>query len=159
MRTRFSLAAALLGALLVLGCGQPAAPTKATPEKKDDGDHEHGPGPHDGTIFEFGAFHGEFCMNHKEKKATVYILDGKKGTKVEPVTAEMLLLSIKSPMFQVELTPLPLATDPAGKSSRFVAVHENFGKEQEFAGTVSGKVNGTDYAEDFAEKAHDHGKK
>jgi hypothetical protein len=157
MRTRFSIAAALLGALLVIGCGQPAAPTKPAPEKKtDDDDHEHGEGPHGGTIVDIAGVHAEFTVDHPTKTATVYILDGKRAKKAEPIAATKVVLSIKSPAFQVDAKASPDAGDPAGKASRFVAVHEHFGKTQEFEGTLSLDLDGKPYTEDFKEKAHDH---
>jgi hypothetical protein len=156
MKTLKLLTAALLGAGLTLGCGKPPEPTKADAKKKDDADdHDHGPGPHDGTVIELGKWHGEFCVDHGKKQATVYILDGK-VQKAVPVAAQKLLLSIKSPSFQVDLLPSPQEGDPAGKASRFVATHDKFGKEQEFEGTVSLEIDGKPYAGDFKEEKHDH---
>ena len=73
-----------------------------------------------------------------------------------PLQIEKPLLSIKSPQFQVELKPSPQEGDLAGKSSRYVGKHENFGKEQEFEGTLSGEVDGKPYAGDFKEEEKDH---
>ncbi|QDU18746.1 hypothetical protein [Urbifossiella limnaea] len=155
------LAVALLGCALVVGCGQPAAPSKAAPEKKggDDDPHEHGEGPHGGTIIDIAGVHAEFTVDHKAKSATVYILDGKKAKKAEPIAAAALTISVKSPAFQVDAKASPEAGDPAGKASRFVAVHDNFGKEQEFAGTLTVTLDGKQYNEDFKEEPHDHDKK
>ena len=153
------LAAALLGATLVLGCGSTATPTKPTPEKKDDGDHEDDDGPDDGTLIDIAGLHAEFTVDHPTKTATVYILDGKRGKKAEPIAVSKLTISVKSPTFQVEAKASPEAGDPAGKASRFVAVHENFGKEQEFEGSISLELDGKPYTEDFKEEKHNHGKK
>ena len=148
--------------LSAFGCGKSADDKKKdeTPVKKnghgDDGDH--GEGPHGGTVIEFGKYHGEFVVDHGKKQATVYILDGKVKNAV-PVAAEKLLLNIKTPMFQAELKAMPQDTDPKGKSSRFVATHENLGKEQEFEGTVSGEIDGKPYVGDFKEEPHKDGKK
>ena len=65
--------------------------------KKRDDDHDHGPGPHGGTIIEFGKYHGEFDVNHKTQEATVYIL-GADATTAAPIQVEKLLLSIKTPL-------------------------------------------------------------
>jgi hypothetical protein len=70
-----------------------------------------------------------------------------------------MLLSIKSPAFQVELKPLKQAGDPEGSASAFSGKHEKLGKEQEFEGTVSVEIDGKPYAGDFKEVAHDHDKK
>jgi hypothetical protein len=120
-------------------------------------DHDHGPGPHGGTIIEFGKWHGEFVVNHKSQEATIYILDEDVKNAV-PVKADTLLLSIKDPQFQVDLKAVPLDGEAKGMSSRFVGKHEKLGKEQPFAGTLSGEIDGKPYAGDFKEKpeAHDH---
>ena len=164
----------LLAGLLAAGCGKttdtPATPkaddTKVMPATKKDGgedDHdEHGEGPHGGVIIELGKYHGEFVVDHAKKQATVYILDGKSAKTAAPIAVTKLTLSIKTPQFQADLVAAPQDGDPAGKSSRFVATHDNFGKEQEFEGTVSGVIDGKPRAGDFKEeehKDHDHGKK
>jgi hypothetical protein len=146
--------------LLVLavfaGCTGQQGGTPRSGTSTSKGDHDHGPGPHDGTIIEFGKWHGEFTVNHKTQEATVYILEEDAKT-AAPILVEKLLLSIKTPQFQAELKAVPQQGDPAGKSSRFVGKHENFGKEQEFEGTLSGVIEGKPYAGDFKEEEHkDH---
>lgn len=165
------LGVALLAvAVTATGCGPTATtPTKAgdpkgvTPPKADDHeDHDHGPGPHGGTIIEFGKHHAEFCVDHDKKQVTIYILSGNLK-KAVPIPAEKLLLSIKSPQFQVDVKASPLEGEPKGQSSRFVATHDNFGKEQDFEGTLSGEIEGKPYLGDFRHKhsedehkGHDH---
>lgn len=155
-----------LGVLLVglsaVGCNKPADTPKADDKKgekaakKDDDHGDHGEGPHGGTVIELGKYHGEFVVDHGKKTATVYILDGKVKN-AEPISAAKLSLSIKQPAFQVDLVAVPQDGDPKGKSSRFVATHDNFGKEQEFEGTVSGEIDGKPYLGDFKEEEHkDH---
>jgi hypothetical protein len=147
------LTAAVLTAFT--GCrnqaGGPPKNQDKSATKDDDHDHDHGPGPHGGTIIEFGKYHGEFTVNHQSREATVYIL-GSDAKKAAPIQVEKLLLSIKSPQFQVDLKAAPQESDPPGKSSRFVGKHENFGKEQAFEGTLSGVVDGKPYAGDFKEE-------
>jgi hypothetical protein len=153
----------LVGALLLAGCNQPAAPSKAVgmstlsvkaPTKEHE--HEHGPGPHKGTVFDFGKYHAEFTVDHAKKEVTLYILGDDADTPV-PVTADKLDLTIKDPAFTVELKPMPDAKDPKGKCSRFVAKDDRFGKEQEFAGTVAGVIDGKPTSDKFEEKdEHDH---
>ena len=155
----------LLVGLSVVGCDKPAEAPKADDKKavktaKKAG-HDHGESPHGGTIFEWGKYHAEFCVDHGKKQVTVYILT-EDLEKNDPIPAAKLLLSIKTPQFQTDLVAVPQDGDPKGKSSRFVATHDNFGKEQEFEGTVSGEIDGKPYLGDFKEeehKDHDHGKK
>jgi hypothetical protein len=155
----------LVGAVLVTGCQPP--PTAATPTKPviksaaantpgKPHDHSHDVGPHKGTIFDFGKYHAEFTVDHAKQEVVVYILGDDMDTPT-PVVAEKLSLTIKEPGFTVELKPSPDAKDPAGKSSRFTGKHEKFGKEQEFAGTVAGVVDGKPASGDFKEEdEHDH---
>jgi hypothetical protein len=122
-------------------------------KKAADDDHDHGPGPHGGVIIEFGKWHGEFTVDHKTQEATVYIL-GSDAIKPVALQIDKPLLSIKKPQFQIELQPKPQDGDAAGKASRYVGKHENFGKEQDFEGTFSGVVDGKPYAGDFKEDEH-----
>lgn len=155
-------------AVAVTGCENSATHSKPAASKSstakvaakvdDEHDHEHGPGPHSGTVFDFGKYHAEFVVDHGKKEATLYILDGS-AKKAVPIEVEKLVLNIKTPMFQVELKAVPQEGDPKGKSSRFVGTHDNLGKEQEFEGTVSGEIAGKPALGDFKEKAHEHEKK
>jgi len=154
---------------LVLGCGKKPSQTEVDSKKVEaqakakaaakDGDHEHegehGAGPHGGTIVEFGKIHAEFTVDHDKKSTTVYILSGDLK-KAVPLTSDKLVLSIRTPAFTVDLKPMPLADEPKGLSSRFTATHDNFGKEQEFEGTITAEIDGKPYSGDFKEKPEDH---
>ena len=161
----------LIGSLFVFtGCQQEAANTTKTPTNAAadshrhphaPGDKEHAPhaghgsGPHDGTVADWGGgkFHVEFTVDHDKKEGTVYILgaDEKSPT---PIDASEIELTISDPVMQVTLKAAPQATDPAGKASRFVGTHEKLGVVQEFAGTISGVIDGTPYFGDFKEEPH-----
>lgn len=155
---------------LAIGCGGqsgtiPKGEPKAAKGGKDD-HAAHGAGPHGGTVADWGGgkYHVEFTVDHGKQEATVYILGSNEKTPA-PIKAKdgQLLLTIKEPSFQVPLKAAPQTGDPEGKASRFVGKHEKLGKEQEFAGTISGEVDGTPYAGDFKEEpegpGHKHGKK
>jgi hypothetical protein len=164
---RFSLHSSLLLTLtLALGCGdadkpapQPATtPAASTTPAKDDHGHQHaghGAGPHEGTLADWGGgkYHVEFTVDHDNQEATVYILGSDEKT-ASPVKADKLLLSINEPKFQVELAAAPLEGEAEGTASRFVGKHASLGKVQEFAGTISGEVDGTPYVGDFKEEPH-----
>lgn len=145
----------VLAALLVAGC-TPAAPPSATPAAtppaaKSEG-HDHGNGPHGGTVADWGGgkYHAEFTVDHDKKEATVYVLGGDAKTPA-PIKAEKITLSINDPAFQADLKAAPLDGEKDGMSSRFVGNHDNLGIVKEYAGTITGDIDGTPYAGDFKE--------
>ena len=166
--TRFSLHASLLLTLsFALGCGdQPAskpapAPVAPVTQEAPAPKHAaHGEGPHEGAVADWGGgkFHVEFTVDHDKQEATVFILGDDEKT-ATPIKAATILLNINDPKFQVELAAAPLEGEAEGTASRFVGKHENLGKVQEFAGSISGEVDGTPYVGDFKEEAHgEHGR-
>ena len=168
--TCFTLSNSLLFTLtLALGCGdadKPAPAPNSTPTPaartpaKDDHGHKHaahGAGPHEGAVADWGGgkFHVEFTVDHDKQEATVYVLGSDEKTAAPIKAADgKLLLTIKEPSFQVELTAMPLDGEAEGTASRFVGKDEKLGVVQEFAGTISGEVEGTPYAGDFKEEPH-----
>lgn len=178
--TRFTLLSAtvLLSISVIVGCGdktaeQPTNQQSGTASESDHGHphdgegdhgdslkdegHAHGAGPHDGTIADWGGgkYHVEFTVDHDKKEATVYVFGSDEKTP-EPITAESLLLTIKEPQMQVDLLPVPQDGESDGKSSRFVGTHDGLATVMEYEGTMSAEVDGTPYAGNFKEEAHDH---
>lgn len=165
IRSLIGIALTVASLTWVVGC-QPTAPASKTPSPAandhghdhKDGDHSHsghGAGPHDGTMADWGGgkYHVEFTVDHDKKEATVYLV-GSDEKSPSPIKAEKVLLTIKQPQFQVELTAKPLDGEANGVSSRFVGVDDKLGIVQEFAGTISGEIEGTPYLGEFAEEAH-----
>lgn len=142
----------------VTGCGPKAAPTPSTQAKteSDDHGHSHGSGPHGGTLTDWGggAFHVEFTVDHDKKEATVYIV-GSDEKSPSPIKAKSIQLVINDPMTELELVAKPLEGEAEGTSSRFVGTHDTIGIVKEFAGTLSGEIEGTPYTGDFKEEPHD----
>jgi len=176
MTVAVSLVALFAAASLSTGCGQqqmasatsqPAAAAVAQDEHAghDDHDrhqvegHDHAPGPHGGTIVDWGGgtYHVEFMVDHEKREAVAYVLGPDEKTPT-PIKAEegSLLLTLTEPAIQVSLTARPLPGENATACSCFVGQHESLGPVREFAGTISGAVAGTPYAGDFAEEPHDH---
>lgn len=149
--------------LFLAGCDdaeQADAPSEAeqATHLEDDHAHEehtHGAGPHEGTLADWGGgvYHVEFTVDHEQQQATVYVL-GDDGATPAPIAAEEIQLSITDPAMQVTLKAVPQDGDPEGASSRFVGTHESLGVVQEYAGTVTGVVDGTPYSGDFKEEPH-----
>lgn len=167
----------LAATTMALGCTQAPAPPKAPPTaaatkpaaaKDDDhghshadGDHHtHGAGPHGGTLADWGGgkYHVEFTVDHAATEAVVYVLESDEKTPAPIKTVDgTLLLTVKEPAFQVELTGRPLPGESDGKASCYGGTHESLGIVREFAGTISGEVDGTPFAGEFAEQPHgDH---
>ncbi len=145
-----------------LGCGQAPAPAPApTPQPAAGGedhghdDHVHGAGPHGGTLTDWGggAYHVEFTVDHDKKEATIYIL-GSDEKSPTPIKAQSIHLTINDPMTELDLAAKPLEGEAEGTSSRFVGTHDTIGIVKEFAGTISGEVEGTPYTGDFKEEPH-----
>ena len=168
--TRYSLCSGLLLTLtLAVGCGEADKPAPApattpaaatTPAKAAPKHAAHGEGPHEGAVADWGGgkFHVEFTVDHDKQEATVYVLGDDEKT-AAPIKAATILLNINDPKFQVELAAAPQKGEAEGTASRFVGKHESLGKVQEFAGSISGEVDGTPYVGDFKEEPHAEPKK
>jgi hypothetical protein len=157
--------ASLLILAVVAGCGDAQPPATSATEKSSQqpSSHSHaghGAGPHDGTLADWGGgkYHVEFTVDHDKQEATVFILGDDEKTP-SPIKVEEIQLSISDPAMQVTLKAAPQEGDPEDSTSRFVGNHESLGVVQEYAGTITGVVDGTPYAGDFKEEphgAHDH---
>jgi hypothetical protein len=156
---RLLMTLVLVSLVANIGCLPSPSDTPAAKKGGHD-DHDHGSGPHGGTIGEWGGgkFHTEFTVDHDKKEAVVFILQ-EDAKKPNPIKAESILLTLKDPAVQIELKAKPMDGETDGVSSRFVGEHEALGKVQEFAGSITAEVDGTPYAGDFKETAEGHGHK
>jgi hypothetical protein len=145
---------------IVSGCGGPPAPAPAPNVKPSPNDmgHSHGEGPHGGTLTDWGGgtYHVEFTVDQDKKETTVYII-GSDAKSPQPIKASSVHLVINDPMTELDLAAKPLEGEAEGTSSRFVGTHETIGIVKEFAGTISGQIDGTPYTGDFKEEPHDAG--
>jgi len=118
----------------------------------------HGAGPHEGTLIDWGGgkYHVEFTVDHAKKESTVYIL-GSDEKSPSPIKAQTIHLTINDPMTELDLAAQPLEGEAEGLSSRFVGTHDTLGIVKEFAGTISGEIEGTPYTGDFKEEPHGGG--
>lgn len=158
-----ALAALSLG---FAGCSRPAVPPQAGTSAADhhdhgpdhDHDHAHGAGPHGGTLADWGGgkYHVEFTVDHDAKEAVVYVLGADEKTPTPVTLADgKLLLTLREPACQIELVARPLAGETTA-ASRYAGRHDSLAVVREFAGTISGAVDGTPFAGDFEEHAHEH---
>lgn len=139
--------------LVVVGCG---ATAPQADKKGTQAEHAgHGAGPHEGVVTDWGGgkYHVEFTVDHGKKEATVFILGGDEKSPA-PVKATKVMLTINEPAFEIELKSQPQPGEAGGASSRFVGTHDNLGIVREFAGTISGEIDGTPYTGDFKEEPH-----
>ncbi|MEM9827724.1 MAG: hypothetical protein AAF958_14125 [Planctomycetota bacterium] len=119
------------------------------------GHHAHGAGPHDGVVADWGGgkFHVEFTIDREQKQATVYVLGSDEKTSV-PIDAETIELSMSNPKLQLVLSADPQEGDPEGRSSRFIGSDENLVVAGDYAGTLTGVVDGVPYSGDFHQHKH-----
>ena len=119
--------------------------------------HTHGPGPHGGTIADWGGgkYHVEFIVDHDKQEATAYILATNEKTPA-PIDAKEITLTIKDPSFTTTLSAKPLGSELLGGASRFVGTHESLSVVREYEGSISGVIDDTPYSGNFKEEAEDH---
>jgi hypothetical protein len=145
------IAAAVLALVAGVGC---RTETKGV-NIKNGHKHDHpDEGPHGGALIELGdeEYHGELVRDPKEKKVTVYILDGEVKDAV-PIDAKEVGLKVSNlrPILNLTLKADPQKSDPEGKSSRFVGTHEQLGSGEKLKGEFSVKIAGKDYNNTFNE--------
>ena len=153
------MACSTMGYVLI-GCGPTPDPTpvpQATSNSPAKGEAHpaHGAGPHGGALTDWGggAYHVEFTVDHDKKEVTVYIVGSDEKTPA-PIKAQSIHLVIDEPMTELDLAAKPVEGEAEGTSSRFVGTHDTIGVVREFAGTISGVIEGTPYTGDFKEEPH-----
>lgn len=117
--------------------------------------HAHGPGPHGGTIVDWGGgkFHVELTVDHQKQQVTAYVFGTDEKTPV-PIDAKQISLTIKAPTLTIALAAKPLGSELLGGSSRFVGTHEGLAVVRDYEGSLSGVVDDTPYSGNFKEAAH-----
>jgi hypothetical protein len=116
--------------------------------------HGHGNGPHGGVVFDLGAHHAEFTVDHGKKEATVHFLGGDLKSLI-PVEAEELSLTTKETK-TADGTIVPSATvtlraKDRGKSATFSGTDPVIGNVADFSGTVLGEIDGKPSQGEFEE--------
>src|SRR5690606_32776151 len=106
---------------MVTGCSKPTEEQTAqqpAPAATSE-PHTHGEGPNGGVVFDLGAQHAEFTVDHDKQQATVLFFEG-------PVAATELILNLQETQTAdgakvAPMTVILAATDAAdGKASKFV---------------------------------------
>lgn len=155
MMKRLTCLVLSVAAIVMAGCETkaPPAPPVAPPKVQSAEPHgAHGAGPHGGTLADWGGgkYHVEFTVDHDKKQTIVYVLGSDEKT-ATPIKASKIMVNIIDPASEIEALAQPQEGEADGMSSRFVGTHDNLGKVQEYAGTISGEIDGTPYTGEFKE--------
>jgi hypothetical protein len=145
-------AVCIFAILLSGGCSKPVETKQAetAAPAAETGGHSHGNGPNGGVVFDLGSQHAEFTVDHGKQEATILFFEA-------PVAATELVLNIQETQTAdgtkvAPMTVMLSATDAAdGKASKFVGTDPGIGKVADFAGTVSGEIDGKPASGEFKE--------
>lgn len=167
----------LLAALAVTGCKNETATPTAEPPAVDgeadvadhgydhaDGDHAHEPadhaphgsGPNGGVVFDLGAYHAEFTVDHPAEKVMILMLGDDGQTPVQ-VAAQELTLTTQQTQTEEGTTvpPMTITLQPVdavdGKASKFQGTDPGIGNVADFQGTVLGEIDGKPAQGEFEE--------
>jgi len=155
----------LAAALGLTGCDKKAESTKAEPTKAADmkgggkaDDHAHGQGPNGGVVFDLGKYHAEFTVDHPAKACTILFVTGdSKDAKPLPVAAKEFTLTTKETKTKdgKVVPPMTITMRPKdekdGKAATFVGTDPGIGNVADFAGDVTGEIDGKPAAGEFKE--------
>jgi hypothetical protein len=125
-------------------------------EHAHDAEHAHGAGPNGGVVFDLGSHHAEFTVDHGKKECQIVVLGDDEKTPAA-IAAGELLLHIKETKTKegTVVPPMTIMLKPAettdGKASKFVGTDPGLGNVADFAGTVSGELDGKPFQGDFKE--------
>lgn len=165
MKYLISMAAILFMATVwIAGCSksndkQPAATTaQGVTASSESAVHTHGTGPNGGVLFDLGAHHAEFTVDHDKQQVTVLMIGDDEKTPTA-VGASEFILSIKETKTAdgKVVAPMTIALQPVdaagGKATTFVGTDPGIGNVADFAGTVAGEIDGKPAMGEFDEAA------
>jgi hypothetical protein len=151
----------LAAVLVVAGCSK--SETKPAPSSSSNtatapvvAEHTHGTGPNGGVVMDLGSQHAEFTVDHGKKEVTVLVLGDDKKTP-KPIAATGLVLNIKETKTAdgKVVAPMTITLQPVkaaeGKTATFVGTDPGIGNVADFAGTVSGEIDGKPAMGEFKE--------
>ena len=165
-----ALAAVTFG---LVGCkdGGTTVETSAPPATVDAHDDHEGhahptEGPHHGGLIELGneEYHAELVHDEDSGSVTIYVLNAA-ATEQIPIESTEITINVKheGKPDQFKLTASPDATDPEGKSSRFVSTDAELGEHLDEEGadpklvlTINGKSFRGTIEHDRDHEGHDH---
>lgn len=148
--------------MMATGCSKPndnkpvATDTKGAKNAAPVAEHAHGAGPNGGVVFDLGSHHAEFTVDHGKKECTILILgDDEKSTRAVAATEFILSIQETKTKEGKVVPPMTITMHPvdatAGEASKFVGTDPGIGNVADFAGTVSGEIDGKPAQGEFKE--------
>jgi len=152
----------LVASLWMSGCSNSSDSTPATTDAKDTTsaapmtDHAHGTGPNGGVVFDLGGHHAEFTVDHPKQACTVLVLGDDEKTPAAVAATEFILnIQETKTADGTVVAPMTITMSPMnaidGKATTFVGTDPGIGNVADFAGTVSGEIDGKPAMGEFKE--------
>ena len=152
----------LVAALMMCGCSKSSDTTPAATGPKEAAsaapaaEHTHGAGPNGGVVMDLGSHHAEFTVDHPKKQAAILFLGDDKKTPFAVAATEFVLnLQETKTADGTVVAPMTIMMSPAdatgGKATTFVGTDPGIGNVADFAGTLSGEIDGKPSMGEFAE--------
>jgi hypothetical protein len=152
----------LIAALWTSGCSSSSDSTPAGTDAKvatsaaPVAEHAHGTGPNGGVVMDLGSHHAEFTVNHGKHECTILVLGDDEKTPTAVAATDLILIiqetktadgTVVAPM-TITMSPVDAAD---GKASTFVGSDPGIGNVADFAGSVSGEIDGKPAMGEFQE--------
>lgn len=167
MRSLKFVIVALPLAALCIGCSKSSETTPNTKPATgaaatESAVHSHGTGPNGGVVFDLGAYHAEFLVDHPKHECKVVLLGADEKTPAAAAATELVLVTKATKTADgTSVAPMTIVLLPAdataGKASAFVGTDPGIANVADFAGTVTGEIDGKPASGDFDESAAGHG--
>ncbi len=152
----------LVAVVWMAGCSRSSDSSPAGTDAKVASDaapvleHVHGTGPNGGVVFDLGSHHAEFGVDHPKKQVTILFLGDDEKTPTAVAATEFVLIIRETKTADgTVVAPMTITMSPvdatAGKAMTFVGTDPGIGNVADFAGTVSGEIEGKPAMGEFKE--------
>jgi hypothetical protein len=149
----------MMAALMMSGCSKSSDSTPAGTAANDAApvlEHAHGAGPNGGVVLDLGSHHAEFTVDHGKHECTILVLGDDEKTPIAVAATEFILnIQETKTADGIVVAPMTITMSPVeaadGKASKFVGTDPGIGNVADFAGTVSGEIDGKPAMGEFAE--------
>ena len=149
----------LVAAMWTSGCSRSSDTTPAATDATSAVpvvEHAHGAGPNGGVVFDLGSHHAEFTVDHGKHECTILVLGDDEKTPTAIAAAEFILnIQETKTADGTVVAPMTITMSPAnatdGIADTFVGTDPGIGNVADFAGTVSGEIDGKPAMGEFKE--------